>query len=75
MLALADYDADTCSCGGQFSETSDPANEFAYEADGPYRCFRCAALAQAVKPFQADENVEHSHTLHWRVNKRAPRIP
>jgi hypothetical protein len=71
MLALADYEADLCSCGGLFSETSDPANEFAYVADGPYRCHRCTALAEGLDAAQkAGGEIQHPQALHWTVVKR-----
>lgn len=71
MIALAEFEQDTCSCGGQFSETSDPRNEFAYRADGPYRCHKCTALAEGMDAVQKDGGeIRHPQALHWTVEKR-----
>lgn len=43
MLALLDYEAQQCLCGGYLPETTDPANEGKYRTEPPLRCFRCEA--------------------------------
>jgi hypothetical protein len=45
VLALAEYEASRCpGCNGWLAETTDPANEFQYEADSAIQCHKCAAL-------------------------------
>lgn len=45
MLALHQLEAEECSrCGGDLTETTDPANEFAYRVPPPARCHRCTAI-------------------------------
>lgn len=44
-LAWIEHEAAKCpGCGGWLAETTDPANDDAYVADLPVRCFRCSAL-------------------------------
>lgn len=53
-LALVVEEGDECpGCHGQLEETTDPANEDRYRAEG-IRCFRCYAQQIEMRAFHKD---------------------
>ena len=63
-VAWVEYDHDTCSgCGHPLSETTDPQNTFAYQAE-PIRCHACAAAERGTK------DVDDTAGLRVRVVRR-----
>lgn len=67
-LALAEVEADACpECGQQWSETTDPVNEFAYKAQ-LIKCHACGTSAKTVRAYQ--ENKGSTDGLHVHIEKR-----
>lgn len=64
MLALAEYEADTCSgCNGRLSQTTIPEGDpeaITWDVPPPVRCHRCTALAVAR---DQHEKTPHPHAL------------
>jgi hypothetical protein len=60
-LALLAWEADLCpGCHQPMSETTNPENEFRYEAGRPVRCFRCLETEIAGEQWAKDD---HSGSL------------
>lgn len=69
VLALLDYEGQCCpGCGGYLPDTTDPANQFAYEADNPNRCHACTALQ--VKQGAYSEQKYAQALVQWPVRLR-----
>lgn len=48
VLALGRYETQIHgACGGYLPETTDPANEGAFQATAPHRCHKCTAIGAA----------------------------
>jgi hypothetical protein len=55
-LELQEYEAGLCpGCSTPMSETTDPANEYRYEAKLPLRCHRCTTSERAMKQYEENE--------------------
>lgn len=71
--ALKEIEADTCpGCGEQWSESSDPANEFEYTASLVI-CHACGIAAKTAKAHQDNKGTTdglHVHVKH-RKHKHA----
>lgn len=65
MVALAEYRASCCQrCGGDLHETTDPANENAYQPRLPIRCHRCTGLIRSEEAYvQADQRQALMHIV------------
>ncbi|MET9479882.1 hypothetical protein [Streptomyces sp. NPDC006638] len=67
-LALAEVEADRCpDCGNPWSEVSDRAHEFSYQAD-LVRCHACATGARAAHTHQ--ESGGDARGIHVAITKR-----
>ncbi|MFE7954374.1 hypothetical protein [Streptomyces sp. NPDC057413] len=65
---MLDVEADCCpECRQPWGEATDPANEFAYEAE-LVRCHACSTSAQTVKAYQ--EKGGKPDGLHVRIERR-----
>ena len=69
VLALRQWEDSHCpQCNGWLPETTNPANEDAYEATDPGRCHRCTALV-AKQHAYAEHPYRQSQVL-WPVTLR-----
>ncbi|MFF2522230.1 hypothetical protein [Streptomyces liangshanensis] len=67
-MALAEVEADRCpDCKEPWSESSDPANEFAYRAD-LLRCHTCATAARTAHAHQ--ESGGDTRGIHVAITKQ-----
>lgn len=72
VLALAEWEASRCpGCNGWLAETTDPANEFAYTAEAPVQCHRCAALHGEQDRMK--DHPKRAALVLWPVNRRRRR--
>lgn len=69
-FALAEVEADTCpDCQQQWSEATDPENEFSYRAE-VIRCHACATSAKTVKArSDKGQSIDGLH-VHLELEKR-----
>lgn len=70
MLALAYHRAQTCSdCGAHLPESTDIANEYAYQAIGPYLCHSCETVGAAARRY-TEEHPHVTNAKRWKTEKR-----
>lgn len=53
-----------CGCGELAVDSQNPDNEFAYEADGPYRCHARTTISKAQAGFS---DADQQEALLWGV--------
>ncbi len=72
ILALALYRREHCDqCGGYLPETTDKANEYGYEAVGPFMCHSCEAMGKARdESVKAHEKNPIHNMSRWSIRLR-----
>jgi hypothetical protein len=76
MLALSEYDANTCGgCGGQLDETTSEDAHAAWEVPPPDRCYKCTALGHVQDRFRKTNKetgmplTPQAHALKFKVHR------
>jgi hypothetical protein len=71
VLALYAWEATRCpACGGDPAECQGADNEFAWKADGPFRCHKTATRSNAQREFLKGKKDETPESLLYRVERR-----
>lgn len=70
MLALGLLRRQTCKgCGEHLPETTDIANEYRYEAEGPYLCHGCETVGAAHRRYTT-EHPDVTDAGRWVISRR-----